>query len=419
MQRDQILHSGSATARTAVATPEAASPARWFVALWREWRYVGGKRDLRLDLLRGFAVFAMVANHIGGESSWLYTITGGNRFFVTAAELFVFLSGLVMGLVYGRSIPRRGLEVALVKVLRRVALLYILAVIFSFVFGAGSAWLGLTWGPSLEEMRSLEYVISVVTFHRTFYLADVLLLYTILVLLAGPLLVLLVRQRTGLVLAGSWFLWGIWQFFPEQAQIPWPIVGNDLFNIAAWQVLFVTGLVAGFHHRTLSDWLSRMPAEAILVVSGGLLALGLRLHHTGFEVVSRVTTDETFALITEQFYGKADVRIGRLVAFVVVFAFLYSFVTVAWVPIQRALGWLLLPLGQRALVAYVWHMLLVMVLVRLRAFVPSLKAQATSANTMLQILGVAVIWVIVQVHPTIVATLRRQAALVPRLVGRR
>src|SRR5205809_973889 len=46
------------------------------------WRYVQeGKRDLRLDLLRGFAVFAMVADHIGGVS-WLYALTGGNRFFV-------------------------------------------------------------------------------------------------------------------------------------------------------------------------------------------------------------------------------------------------------------------------------------------------------------------------------------------------
>ncbi|MFN8517428.1 MAG: OpgC domain-containing protein [Chloroflexia bacterium] len=46
------------------------------------WRYVAEeKRDLRLDLLRGFAVFAMVVDHIGG-ASWLYALTGGNRFFV-------------------------------------------------------------------------------------------------------------------------------------------------------------------------------------------------------------------------------------------------------------------------------------------------------------------------------------------------
>ena len=70
--------------------------------LWptRSWHYSGGKRDLRLDLLRGFAVIAMVADHIGGERSWLYAITGGDAFFVSAAEVFVFISGLLMGMIY-------------------------------------------------------------------------------------------------------------------------------------------------------------------------------------------------------------------------------------------------------------------------------------------------------------------------------
>ena len=35
------------------------------------------RRDPRLDLLRGFCVFAMIVDHVGG-SSWLYALTGGN-----------------------------------------------------------------------------------------------------------------------------------------------------------------------------------------------------------------------------------------------------------------------------------------------------------------------------------------------------
>jgi len=48
---------------------------------------------MRLDLLRGFCVVVMVADHIGGEQSWLYIMTGGNRFFTSAAEGFVLISG--------------------------------------------------------------------------------------------------------------------------------------------------------------------------------------------------------------------------------------------------------------------------------------------------------------------------------------
>jgi hypothetical protein len=57
--------------------------------------YMAGKRDLRIDLLRGAAIVAMVVDHVGGDQSWLYALTGGNRFYVSAAEAFLFLSGLV------------------------------------------------------------------------------------------------------------------------------------------------------------------------------------------------------------------------------------------------------------------------------------------------------------------------------------
>lgn len=60
-------------------------------------------RDLRIDLLRGFCVLAMIVDHIAGPSL-LYGITGGNRFYTSAAEAFIFISGLVMGLVSRRLI---------------------------------------------------------------------------------------------------------------------------------------------------------------------------------------------------------------------------------------------------------------------------------------------------------------------------
>ena len=94
----------------------------------RAWAYTAAsaRRDLRLDLLRGFGVFAMVADHIGGESSWLYAVTGGDRFFVSAAEVFVVLSGLTMGMVYTGVFARGGTPAVLAKTVRRAHLLYVL-----------------------------------------------------------------------------------------------------------------------------------------------------------------------------------------------------------------------------------------------------------------------------------------------------
>src|SRR5829696_5274322 len=96
-------------------------------------------RDPRLDLLRGFCVFAMIVDHIGG-TSWLYALTGGNRGPVTAAEGFVFLSGLVLGMVSRRRVSRDGLGPAIRSALARAWTLYGLTVVLTLIF------LGLTVG---------------------------------------------------------------------------------------------------------------------------------------------------------------------------------------------------------------------------------------------------------------------------------
>src|SRR5687768_17725473 len=99
-------------------------------------------RDLRLDLLRGFCVFAMVVDHVGG-SSWLYVLTGGNSGPVTAAEGFVFLSGLVLGIVSRRRVAREGTLAAVRSALARAWTLYTLTVILTLGF------IGLTVGTGL------------------------------------------------------------------------------------------------------------------------------------------------------------------------------------------------------------------------------------------------------------------------------
>jgi len=96
------------------------------VRSWTYYRTADGadRRDLRVDLLRGFCIFAMVVDHFGGES-WLYAITGGNRFYVSAAEGFIFISGFVMGQAYRRKRDRSGLVAAMGDALRRARTLYL------------------------------------------------------------------------------------------------------------------------------------------------------------------------------------------------------------------------------------------------------------------------------------------------------
>src|SRR6266508_6406945 len=126
--------------------------------------YVPGPdgRDLRIDLLRGFCVFAMVADHIGGPS-FLHAVTGGNRFYTSAAEAFIFISGLVMGLVYRRLIAREGLGTSLQRALGRAATLYLLAVTLTLFFVPLSELLQVKWAQGSSLIDPAAFAIAVLT----------------------------------------------------------------------------------------------------------------------------------------------------------------------------------------------------------------------------------------------------------------
>src|SRR3954451_16221124 len=109
------------------------------------------RRDLRVDLLRGFCIFAMVVDHFGGDS-WLYAITGGNRFYVSAAEGFIFISGFIMGQAYRAKRDRSGLPLAMGDALKRARTLYFATVAMTLIFSAlflyteVSLWTGRDFG---------------------------------------------------------------------------------------------------------------------------------------------------------------------------------------------------------------------------------------------------------------------------------
>src|SRR6188768_1553916 len=101
------------------------------------WGYAaGGRRDLRLDFLRGYALLAMIVNHIVVADSWLYRLSSREQFYTSAAEGFYFISGLVLGIIAARQ----PLEAAVRRVLQRAWVLYRAAVVLALGF-ATLGWL--------------------------------------------------------------------------------------------------------------------------------------------------------------------------------------------------------------------------------------------------------------------------------------
>ncbi len=352
------------------------------------------QRDLRLDFVRGLAVVAMVVDHLAGPSA-LYLITGGNRFFTSAAETFVLVSGLVAGQVYGRIAQRQSLHVALRRLLQRTWSLYLLTVALTMI----SISLGLpgsSAGAQSGERSPPQLLWSILTLHQTAYLVDVMLLYTLLLLVAPVAVLLMYESRTWVVLLGSWLLWGGYQVFPGQSEIPWPIADNNLFHFAAWQVLFFTGLVLGYHRKRIGAALQpsmQWPLMCAAAIGFGALVLLFVTIQSGGSTPAEGKSTIALAL-QERVFAKSDLQIGRLAASLIVFGFLFLSITRFWVPLRTALGWLLLPLGQNALYAYTAHFSLALA-------VPVVGGQghfpfAEPSNTLIQVVGVALIWLAVR-----------------------
>ncbi|CAA9573973.1 MAG: hypothetical protein AVDCRST_MAG88-2637 [uncultured Thermomicrobiales bacterium] len=355
----ETMLEGPALAPTAVGD-RAGATRRW--PAWRSWRYADdGGRDLRFDLLRGFAVFAMVADHVAGPS-WLYALTGGNRFFVSAAEGFVFLSGIVVGIVYGGIARSHGLGAATAKLVQRAWTLYALAVWLAIGTAVLAAILD---SPAAAPfaVAPARFIVEVVTLRRTFYLVDVLLLY-LFALLVTPLALVALRRGWWWAVAGaSWALWGAYQVDPHGWRLPWPIADNPVFGFAPWQVLFFTGLLLGYYRRWLgaavAPRLRRLPLARWypLPLLAGCGAL-VWLHATDAAAFNTLAPNGDAAAILDSWFDKSALPLPRLLASFLVFGAAWALVTHLWEPLRRLCGPFLLTLGQGALYAYAAHLVL-------------------------------------------------------------
>jgi hypothetical protein len=389
-------------AKLVAAPPTApARPApvrRTLAGVLDRWRYrEEARRDRRLDLLRGYCVFAMTVDHLGVATP-VWWFTGGNRFFVSAAEGFLFISGLVMGMVYRALVERAGMAAATRKALRRAAFLYGMTVAATLGFMWLSSRLGLAWASGLDLREAAPRALLML---RTFYLTDVLMLYTFLVALAPVAFWLMHRRLTPLLLALSWSLWGYHQLVAP-INMPWPSEEGAFFYIVAWQALFVTALAVGWHRRELAPLGRLLFGWRTAAVSAVLVVLFVWFWRSTW-VIARLLPDvpDVSAWVTDAF-AKWNLPPARLIACAAFFTFFFLLVHYLWRPLRDTLGRVLLPLGESALTAYAVQLVVVALLTAYRSL-PGREFDG-ARGLLFQLFGVMVLWVAVRVWEGLRAT---------------
>src|SRR5712675_2491642 len=202
-------------------------------------------RDVRLDLFRGLANWAIFLDHIPHEV--LGSLTTRNYGFSDAADLFVFISGYTAALVFGRIMIERGAAAAASRLVRRALELYAAHIAVVVVYVAVIALLSrqLHDPDDLNQFNIAvfinrpvwEFIQALALRYRPVNL-DVLPLYILLLGTFAPALWLMVRKPT-LTLAGSMAVYLAARHFGWN--LPASPSGLWYFNPFAWQFLFVLG----------------------------------------------------------------------------------------------------------------------------------------------------------------------------------
>jgi len=272
----------------------------------------GSRRDLRLDVARGLALFFIFIDHIPGNKFSAVTMQALG--FFDAAEAFIFLSGYTAALVYGRSLQRDGVLIMSARVYRRVWTLYV-AHLFLFLvlesFGSPVYAEESRIGDFLSEPHIALVRALTLEFQPTFL--DILPLYIVL-LAVFPLILVLLDRSPWAALIPSLMLYGVVHAFDIRFH-GYPEGNPSFFNPLAWQLLFVIGAAAGLSRvkgRSLVDDAKWLIGPAIAIAA---IAFLIDLSWTAHRFVERIP-----AVLGSQIWpiNKTDLSPYRLVNFLAV-----------------------------------------------------------------------------------------------------
>ena len=207
-----------------------------------------------LDGLRGYFLVFMFLNHLTFAGDYLLVkINHDELGFVEGAQGFVFLSGLLAGLVHGQRMIRRGFGVAASAIWNRAAEIYAYALVCVLVILLlqtvlpGSQLYWHHWLGDLRFGRSRLVAASALLLYQPDHL-DILPQYVVYLLVTPPLMWLCLRGRWPWLAAGCVVLWLAVQFgahLPLAAAMDRMLPLRAYFNVLAWQLIFMTGLMIG------------------------------------------------------------------------------------------------------------------------------------------------------------------------------
>lgn len=202
-------------------------------------------RIIALDIMRGYFLAVIAIDHFSRFPSLFDPLTGRGRLWVSAAEGFFIISGIIVGYIYGSKMAQN-VAATVKKIWKRAALLFGLSVAFTLLFTLAGRFLigheglrsGLnttdSWPLLIEHAFKLQYVYGWV---------DFLALYAVFMFIAPVAIFAVVKGKAIWLLIVSILCW---YFFRD-------------FDIRfGWQVFFMPGIILGYYLPRIEQRLEKL-----------------------------------------------------------------------------------------------------------------------------------------------------------------
>ncbi len=318
-------------------------------------------RIMTFDILRGWFLVGILIDHLAFFPNGLDWWSARGGLFVTMAEGFFLISGIILGIVRGAKLVDEPFKNVAKLLFKRGAQLYITSVVLTLLF----TWLGLTVYQGVQGLKPdiiaagtplWQIIWDTITLQYFYGWADYLRLYAVF-LLMSPLIMWLLRR-------GQWYVGLalsllVWLLFPDSNTTNW--MDQEKLQLLSWQLLFYGGMTIGFYWPKLqSGWESlsrktrRITLGSIWAVGGATLLynVAIMLSTMGYDMHIIGATPQLQHDLYVLFFDKERLPLTRIALFMVWFWGWFALVRKFERPILRVLGWLLVPYGTNSLYVY-------------------------------------------------------------------
>jgi hypothetical protein len=319
------------------------------------------KRDPRLDVFRGLAMFIIFIAHLPGNP-WNAYIPA--RFGPSdATEMFVFCSGFASAIAFGGTFNRDGFGVGTLRVLHRCWQIYWAHLALFLTVAAlcvtGTVWSGATdyvhalWlQPFFIEPRAGVAHLVTLTYVPNYF--DILPMYVVILAMI-PCVIAVARLSPAIALASCVTLYLAQWLLAWNLPAEWWSDRTWFFDPFAWQLLFFTGFafaIGWLPSPTRRRWLLGLSVGVVLI----LVPLSWR------PLWSSIDWLERLSLVLGPWADKTHFGALRYLHFLAL-AYLALWMVDRWpVLVMGRAAQALAAVGQQALPVFLWSMCIAQVL---------------------------------------------------------